>query len=248
MATTYRNEFQNPLKADSYESRVYSPDSYGSLLWAVEREFLLRFLDRFQVPREQIAYLDFACGTGRVLSFMEEYVGTARGIEVAAPMLELARGKVKRADLVHADITARPDQIEGTYDLITAFRFFLNAEPALRRAVMDGLAARLRDGNSRLIFNIQASVPGHKSIVREVRRFHHPDGAGTYHVMSSGGVEELVAAAGLQIEEKFGYDMMSGAALRVLPARTLLNVERRLAGTPVANALGGHQIYVVRRA
>ena len=248
MSGSYREAFQDSTRATAYEEGLFSADSYAALLWTVERDFLQRFVARFAASITGVDYLDFACGTGRVLSFMEGLVDTARGIEIAAPMLEFARAKVKRAELVQADITAPGTEIEGQYDLITSFRFFLNAEPALRLAVMRGLAARLRNDSSRLIFNIQASTPGHKSLVRVVRRSEGGrDGSPGYNVMSQRAVERLVQEAGLNIEEQYGYDLISGAGLRVLAADRLLAVERRLAGGRMANAIGGHQLYVVRR-
>ena len=47
-----------------------------------------------------------------------------------------------RATLVEGDLTREPLLGERRFDLVTAFRFFPNAEPALRRDVMAALVRR----------------------------------------------------------------------------------------------------------
>jgi hypothetical protein len=65
--------------------------------------------------------------------------------------------------------------------------------------------------------------------------------------MTQRQVKQLVAKAGLEIEEVFGYDLMSGKVLSLMPYDKLLSVERRWAGKSIAQCFGGHQLYVVRR-
>jgi SAM-dependent methyltransferase len=87
---------------------------------------------------------DFACGTGRVLEFLGRYFPAPVGIDVSPDMLALARARCPRAKLILGDVTTTPGLAPGPYDLITAFRFFLNAEPPLRSEVLAWMRASLR--------------------------------------------------------------------------------------------------------
>ena len=50
-------------------------------------------------------------------------------IDVSPDMLALAGARCPRARLIRGDVTTTPGLAPGPFDLITAFRFFLNAEP-----------------------------------------------------------------------------------------------------------------------
>lgn len=250
MKGSYRTRFSTPQEARTYEEQILGFRSYGALLWKIEREQLQRVTDGLVIPLSKANYLDFACGTGRVLRFMETSVARARGIDVSRSMLSLARERGVQAELLRADITAAGFAVEDRYDLITAFRFVLNAEPALRLAGLRALAARLRDPRSRLVFNVHAHLPSHKLVGWAYHRLHRtgaqPLEQSNY--MTTGQVRQLAEAAGLRIESVFGYDMLSGKALRLLPYEALFAVERRLSGTSVGERLGAHQLYVAMRA
>jgi len=107
---------------------------------------MVRQLHPDGVPR----YLDFACGTGRILSVVAPLAREAIGVDVSASMLDVARAKVPVARLVHADITREGVDL-GTFDVATAFRFFGNAQDELRKAVLRALALRIRDGGHLII-------------------------------------------------------------------------------------------------
>ena len=249
MKKSYRSEFKEQMKVDDYELNRYAAGSYGSLLWSVERRYLEGLLRRLPVPTDRVDYLDFACGTGRIVAFMESRVRRARGIDVSAEMLEFARQKVSRAELIQNDITAMNELIEGRYDLITAFRFFVNAEPALRSAAMQSLSARLKDNRSRLVFSVQASLPSHKLVLWSENQLRKALGKPQqpWNYLIQRWIERLLAEADLEVEEVFGYDFFSSKGLRLLSYDRLLTLEQALAGKPVIHRLGGHRMYVARR-
>ena len=103
-------------------------------------------LSLFRTSPIRSILLDFACGSGRVLELLEGHVGKATGVDVTESMLEVAADVTERSRLVHADIT-RSDDLDGEqFDLITAFRFFPNAELDLRHEAMAKLATLLAPG------------------------------------------------------------------------------------------------------
>ncbi|MDQ3342206.1 MAG: class I SAM-dependent methyltransferase [Actinomycetota bacterium] len=246
---SYREQFAESTRAAEYERRQWDGVSYPSLIWELERAWLDRFLASSPVPAAQMDYLDFACGTGRVLSYLEDRVRSARGIEISAAMLDIARQKVRRADLVCADITTSP-QIEGRYDLITCFRFLLNAEPDLRRQAMRGLAARLKDRDSRLLFDNHGNLSSYKALrwPGSVLRRGQPVYESAGNVLSHGDVMRVLDDAGLDVVARHGYGLLSGKAPQLFGYDRVLELERRLAGTGGVERLGVHQLYVCRLA
>lgn len=247
---SYRQQFMADSRAAEYEKTQWSPDSYPSLVWReVEQPFLQDFLDRAPVPAAEIDYLDFACGTGRVLQFIESRVRSARGIDFSPAMLSIAREKVQHADLLCVDITADAP-VEGRYDLITAFRFLLNAEPDLRQRALEGLARRLKDGRSRLLLDNHGNSTSYKAL----RWPNHWTRKGQPRYESAGNLlrhQDVVAVldrCGLLVEEVYGYGFVGGAGLRALPEGLVRRVERTLRGRPGIERVGVHQLYVCRLA
>jgi SAM-dependent methyltransferase len=112
--------------AKDYDAKLFAPGSFDAAMW--EREQLL--IDRIvqQHVARKDSYLDFACGTGRVLSYAGRYFEEAVGLDISDTMLSVARERAPHATLVQADATHDPAA--------------LPQRPAL--------AARRRDGFSRI--------------------------------------------------------------------------------------------------
>lgn len=246
---SYRERFDDPDEALGYDSIEYSPGSYPALLWELEQDFLRQVVSQLRRALTDIRYLDFACGSGRVLSFVEGLVDDATGVEVAKPMLELAAKKVTKANLVHADITADPTAVEGKFDMITAFRFVLNAEPDLRRSALNRLAGLLRDDRSVLVFNNHINLWSYKVATWPLQRLtpasRRPPCSGNF--LTTRGVRRLAAECGLTIDRVYGCGFLSRRALRAVPYEKLEETERRLARVRLLQPLGVNQVYVARR-
>ena len=164
MTLSYREQFADPSSARKYE-QFYSPNTADDLRWQVEQVHLQKVLDQLRKTMPRIDYLDFACGTGRIISFVEPHVDSATGIEISPEMVKIAQKYVKDASLLCRDITADDAEIENKYDLITTYRFILNAEPSLRIAGFNALAARLKDQSSRLVFSNHGNPWSYKALM-----------------------------------------------------------------------------------
>ena len=147
-STTYRDSHLG--KGETYDAS-FRRRPLRAAMWRVERRILSGILHRHLggSPRR---YLDFACGTGRVLTYLEPFAGESFGVDVSPSMLAVSRAKARRATLVEADLTRVPEAVSGPFDLITAFRFFPNAEPTLRDEVLRELRRRLAP-DGLLVFN-----------------------------------------------------------------------------------------------
>jgi hypothetical protein len=92
-------------------------------------------------------------------------------------MLEVARGRVPGAAFVELDGRALTSVVPaGSVDLATAFRFFPNADPELRRTTVDALAAVLRPGGH-LLLNNHRNFWSSSYVVRRARSGRDAPGA-----------------------------------------------------------------------
>jgi ubiquinone/menaquinone biosynthesis C-methylase UbiE len=114
-----------------------------------ERQHLTRLVPDLY-PGKQALHLDFACGTGRVAATVAPLCRSTVGVDVSASMIEVARRKLPDAEFHLCDLTSTALDI-GTFDLVTAFRFFGNAQPELRDSALRAIAERLRPGGHLVI-------------------------------------------------------------------------------------------------
>jgi ubiquinone/menaquinone biosynthesis C-methylase UbiE len=129
----------------------FSDYSWRQYLWQREKQTLRKILYDF-FAFEPISCLDFACGTGRILAFLRPRVNKCTGVDISASMLSICRKKMPQVNLIEGDITHQ-DFLEGhVFNLITAFRFFANAQPALRKEVLLALHRHLAEDGI-LVFN-----------------------------------------------------------------------------------------------
>ena len=91
-------------------------------------------------------HLDFACGTGRIVVTVAPLCTESVGVDISPSMIEIAKRKCPRVRFVNGDITAADIDLGGQFDVVTAFRFFGNAQDDLRATVLDRLNGYLRDG------------------------------------------------------------------------------------------------------
>lgn len=198
--------------AKDYDAKLFAPGSFDAAIWEREQRLLDRIVQE-HVPRRQ-SYLDFACGTGRVLSHVERSFATSVGLDISATMLGVARERVRAARLVEGDATRDPGVLAGRrFDFISAFRFFLNAQPSLRDGVMAFLAAALRDDDSRLLFNVHGNRFSTRAVVAAKAKLAREQ----FSSMSVRESVELAARHGLEVVEWYGIGSYDKALLRVLP-------------------------------
>lgn len=196
-------------QARSYDDAVYGPRSYDYWLWCLERVYLLQVLER-QFGAKRPRYLDFACGSGRVIVVLEGgRVAESTGIDVSSSMLELARAKLQWSRIVEGDATEDPSLLEGPYDLITAFRFFLNAEDALRARALAVLHEALAD-DGLLILNIHGNATSLRGLSLLARRFRRrPPLGSTPRQLSLAGARRLLHRHGFEVTEVSGFGVLT---------------------------------------
>src|SRR3974377_642235 len=139
-----------PEKGATYDA-MYVSDPWQRRLWRREQEILSHIVHRLYQGRE-IRLLDFACGTGRIASILEGQVHSTTGVDVSDSMLAVARSKLTRTRLAQTNLIEDNVLAGEQFNLITAFRFFPNAEPELRKRAL-GILATLLSPDGYLVFN-----------------------------------------------------------------------------------------------
>lgn len=196
---TYRDSHKYAEKGAEYEA-YYETRAWQSFLWSREQKIILGILEKYYGDKD-IDLLDFACGTGRITRLLEDRVRTSTGVDVSSSMLAIARKKLKRTEIIERDITVENVLRAREFNLITAFRFFLNAEPELRLAAIKTLAGLLAE-DGYLVFNNHRNF-GSPWIKWAHMRHHQKNLQGTYNVMKIAEMKTLVENAGLEIIEVY---------------------------------------------
>jgi SAM-dependent methyltransferase len=250
MAESYSKHFDGTDRAARYEGGEYAAGSYADLLWRIEQDQLRAVIAGLRIVKPRIEALDFASGTGRITALLENHVDAVTGIEISESMCELARKKLTRANILCRNILAPDAEVEGKYDLITAFRFFLNAEPELRLPVLSALKTRLRDRDSLLVFNNHGNLWSHKLLLwpyHRIRRFGKGRST-TGNYLSHAEIIPLLQSAGLQLISVMGCGFYSAKVAGMLGGPRAEQWERRAAEPGWRNGWCVNQMYVVKLA
>ncbi len=219
-ATSYSSRFREPAEVAFYERGEYGPDSYASFIWQLQKPFLEKAVEEFRRKRPgPIHLLDFACGTGRIVSCLEPLVDVAEGVDLSEQMIEVARKKCLKARLQVGDIVANPGLLREKYEVITCFRFILNVEPEIRSGALQRLRGVIREPHGLLFANVHGNSRSsrHPAILWKKWRARHAaaGGAGVLlNEMSPAQAKQLLWDNGFQIIQQMGFGVMPRTAYR----------------------------------
>ncbi len=217
MPVNYSDRFQKKEAVAAYDAGEYGAGSYSSFIWDLERPVLEKIVADFRRTRSgPVRLLDFACGTGRVIASLERLVDAAEGIDISENMVAVAREKCRRARLQVGDVLSQPELLQKPYDVITSFRFLLNAEPALRSRVLKKLRAVLREPDGLLAVNVHGNSRSlrHPAVVWRRWRERTKKTGAMLNEMSPAETEELLRENGFQIVRRLGFGMLPPAFYR----------------------------------
>jgi SAM-dependent methyltransferase len=250
--------------AEHYQKRGTSGQSYDRSLanrfelaiFQLERVVLLDLFRRLRSSDPGTRYLDFACGTGRILAIFKDLIRSKVGVDTSPGQLELAREKVSDAELVCGNLVADPDLLGGRqFDLITAFRLLLNLEPENRGPVLRALRDHLSPTGYLVVDNHmnRYSVLGllalgaHKVLRVPKKPLVPPGRRGIISTLSEPELRRALTTAGLRVQEVHRIFLLPGHnSLLLLPTRWLVPLEAMLSRIPFVNRFSKNQIYVCR--
>ncbi len=239
----YRISHTTVFKAERYEHEIYRQGTYDDILWQEEKKILEYEVSLLGEHVPTIAYLDFACGGGRILEFLEHRVDTALGVDLARSMLDLAAKKVKKAKLISADLT-QSDILRGSqYDLITAFRFFLNAQPELRERALAVLVPKLRNSRSILIFNVHGNLLSFRLLSKLWYRVR----GRRLNTLTLWSIKNLLARHNIEVQRWYGIGVLPKTLYRFLPNRFLTRLDQILTHLPLLRYISYDLVFVCHK-
>lgn len=218
---TYRDSHSSEGYGQRYR-RTYEKGYYHYQWIYLERPLIERLFKELVADGAK-SYLDFACGTGRILGVAESFFNETTGVDVSESMLTEARNLCNRSSILKMDLTV--DYLKETFDIITAFRFFLNAEAELRYEALKAIHSRLRDRGV-FIVNIHCNKRSILGYIYRVRnRILKRNTANTE------GYEEfknLLQSNGFKIENVYWYSFLprTGWYFEWLPKYFMKPVEK----------------------
>lgn len=221
MNYSYRDSHSSPEYGRRYE-KTYSQGYYYEQWIKIERPLLQNILKR-TIDRGASSCLDFACGTGRILLLVEKMFSKTHGVDVSDSMLKIAREKCKKSVIEKRDLAFNP--LEERFDVITAFRFFLNAEPSLRNEALMSIYKHL-DKNGILVTNCHVNKWSPLGIAYRLREavWKHKKA----NILSLSEFKNILEKNSFQIQSvyRYGYLPRTGWYLQWIPRLLMLPFEK----------------------
>ncbi len=236
-----------------YDKGIYAKNTYDDSLWIIEKLILSKF---FNSNSKNLKFLDFACGTGRITKFIEKYdFKEIWGFDVSDSMLKVAENKLDKTKLINIDINN--DNIENYFnyfDIVTAFRFFLNAENELRKKTFFNLNKIIKK-DAYLIFNIHGNK---KSIRFFYVIFHNFVRGFIYFILnkkkniftykkqiSNNEIINLLEKNNFKVEKVFSYSFLTKLIYYILPNKLFIKIEKKMISNKFL--FGTHLIYICKK-
>lgn len=162
-------------------------------------------------------------------------------------MLAVAQTRVAGGELILGDIT-EPHLFEGEqFDVVTAFRFFANAEPSLRRAVIEKIS-RILKPNGMLIANNHKNCLSLQYRLSRVKSALSGRKPADTSCMSTPTLTSLCRQSGLTLEATYAWGMLPGNESRVfLPSAIHYAAEKTLSALGVGTNLALYHVCILRK-
>lgn len=241
---TYRESHRQPGTGASYDRTMN--DGYLSALWrSVERPLIEATLRRHRAAGARTV-VDFACGTGRITQVNEGVFPRSIGIDISAEMVTRARVRCPRSEFRVLDPTRPSIALLPEADVVTTFRFLLNAEDDLRAEALAAIRKLLRP-HGVLIAGFQWNEHSPAGLFYRarnvVRRTNNP------RTITTAGARRLLEEHGFapMSVAPYGVWPRTGRHLSHLHARMIEPTERLAFRCPVLMRAAQHFLVTARR-
>lgn len=235
----YTNSHVGVKRGEIYDKRyqIGTEEFY----WLYFEKPLLQKIFLRHSQSKQKRYLDFAVGTGRILAVVGQYFSHVVGLDVSEDMMLVAKNKVPKAEFIRMDITREKLDI-GKFDVISSFRFLLNAEPELREKALKSLRTAI-DDNGVLIVNNHLNGTSLIGIICRIRNLIK--GKEHHIILTDNDVRILMASCGFKVVEYYGFGFIPAWRNRFwLPRGLLRFLEKMIFKASIFARFGKDRIYV----
>jgi ubiquinone/menaquinone biosynthesis C-methylase UbiE len=236
----YRNSHATTGAVTDY-IRTHEVGYYAALWRKIEKPLVQATLREQGGPQKKC--LDFACGTGRITAIAADHFAEVVGVDVSALMLASAH-RADNVRLHQIDITRQ--SLGKTFDVVTAFRFFLNAEQQLRQEALEAIRKHLkRDG--RLVCNIQMNATSPIGVASRIA--NQIPFSRMRNTMSSAEFSALLKSSGFTVERvtAYGYLPRPGRLLPQLCEASIEPAERVARALRIPSRFAQQLLFVAKR-
>jgi SAM-dependent methyltransferase len=206
----YRNNHLTRAQVESY-GNTYSKGYFYNQWEYIEKPYLQ---GKFKSLLEDGAkdYLDLACGRGRILSLGGKYFDNTVGVDISGEMLKYARDACADAKLYQYNIG--DIQEIGQFDVITLFRFFLNAEHEVKIQTLEKIKELLKPTGC-FIANIHVNKRSPRGYAYRVR--NHLGSKNLANTEGYDEIAELLDSIGIAVKEVFWHSYLPRIGLLTDP-------------------------------
>jgi len=222
----YRQVFQNNV--ESYERTTQT--KHISLIYNLEKEVLDNFF--YKINAKDLSVMDFACGSGRWTKYLETKFSKTFGVDVSQKMIDLAKKKCNNTQFIKTDVTSKNNSMsDQKFDIITAFRFYKNAEKELREDVTKEIPKYLKKGGY-FIFDLHLNTYSFNGVFANIIKFLKIDRMVNISklaltTISLKEIDQLFKNTSLKIIDYWGMGVLPGRANTIiLPYKTLYELEK----------------------
>jgi SAM-dependent methyltransferase len=213
-----------------------------AIIWELEQRAIKALL-KGAAPKTA---LDFATGTGRIARLVKTIFPDCGvvGMDISEKMLSVAKAEGGGIDYVQLDGRRAAQQLEsGSLDLVTAFRFFPNADAPLRREAAEQIAELLKPGGL-LLANNHRNFWSPTYVIQRIVLRKKPEG------MLNRELIELFTSRGFTVERHVSIGVVPTTdKKRVLPWPIVGAVEALNYKTAARLHSAGHDtLYLFRKA
>ncbi len=228
----YRDRFKTNV--DAYEEVTQS--KHIRLIYELEKNVLTDFFR--SVNSREKTLMDFACGSGRWTQVLENLFNATTGVDVSDKMIELARAKCQKVDFIVTDITSKnvaPRLHDMQFDVITAFRFFKNAQQQLREKAVEQIPQYLKP-KGYFIFDLHLNTYSFMGILANIINFLRLNTLFkidhlTTKTISLCQIRKLFKNSQFKIVDYYGMGLLPGRSnYTILPKNLLRRIESFLTG------------------
>jgi hypothetical protein len=235
----YRIKFIEQKKVKKYHDKFDDNSNFYKLIWdEYEKKILLKEIKKIKIRNKS---LDFACGSGRIITETEQFFIKPFGVDVSQEMLKIAKNSVKKAKIIKIDITT--EKINNKFNCITAYRFFLNANNTLRYEVMFRIADYLTD-EGKLIFNIHGMKYSFAYYINLIRRLIINS---EERYISHNEIIKILSFSGLKVKCWYVYGVLPSFMRKLLGNKIYILLDKFLC-IIFFNKLTMFRTYVVKKA
>ena len=238
---SYRDSHVGEDRGLSYDA--VQATKVDALIWDIFNKDLVDQQAQSCAERGGKRYLDFACGTGRVLKVGQPHFPESLGVDISDDMLSVARDRVPDAELILADVTADPNAATGNFDFVTIFRFILNAERPLSMQVLAWLAEHMQPG-AVLVGNNHMSRYSFRGIATVISNALL--GTKLNH-LSRSEVIQMLEESGFRVRRWTGYRVLPSFRGKPLLGRRVQGALERFLHAVGIGRLGSEHVFVAER-